>query len=55
MFYSEVQAMTYFMEVMAMMNIILKTPNNYTEKMEMMKFGLQCMVETKFGVALVMI
>ena len=45
--------MTYFMEVMEMMNI--KTPNNYTEKMEMMKFGLQCMVETKFGVALVMI
>ena len=52
MSYSEVLAMTYYTEVMALLENL--TPNNYTEKMEMMKFGLQCMVTTKFGVVLVM-
>ena len=52
MSYSEVQAMTYSTEVMAIVQLPL---DNCTEKMEMMKFGPDCMDRAKFGVALVMI
>ena len=54
MSYSEVQAMTYSTEVMAIIQLPLPL-YNCTEKMEMMKFGPDCMEIAKFGVALVMI
>ena len=51
MLFSEVQAMTYYTEVMEEMT---KKPINCTEKMEMMKFGPANLDQTKCLVVLVM-